>query len=58
VKEMKDIKLISLVFRLETDNEMDVIKNIKKYVVDNFPAFNFDYHVKSLLNRKKFEYEE
>lgn len=54
---MKDIKLISLVFRLETDNEMEVIKSIKKYVVDNFPAFNFDYHVKSLLNRKKFEYE-
>ena len=52
-------KLVSIVFRVE-GNELEIIKDLKKYISRKFNAKGIDFHVKDLSVRgvKKWQKRE
>ena len=46
-------KLVSIVFTIDENlDEMEIIKNVKKFLNEEFMIENFGHHVKPVLNKQ------
>ena len=46
-------KMVSIVFTIEENlDEMEIIKNVKKFLREEFMIDSFGHHVKPILNKR------